>query len=86
MRRTKYEVMFDILAVCHEPRKITHIMQKANLNCTTLKQIYLKQLLEARLLRVVTKRKKLHYLITERGLTFKNLMSEVFDYFEPRLS
>jgi len=40
MRRSKLDTYLDILAVMArgKPLKLTHIMQKANLNCNTLKE------------------------------------------------
>ena len=71
MRRSKLEMYVDILKVLAQkgPLKLTHIMYKANVNCSVLKE-YLdfltKQgLVEERILR----KEKTVYAITQRGVT-----------------
>ena len=74
MRRSKLELHLDILRVLasHGPLKLTHVMYKANVNCTALKQ-YLEFLIQQNLIEKQTllkrRRKiKIVYTITERGL------------------
>ena len=71
MRRSKLEMYIDILEVLalRGPLKLTHIMYKANVNCSVLKE-YLDFLIEQNLVqeRTVAKR-RLVYAITERGRT-----------------
>jgi len=75
MRRSKLEMHVDILKVLahHGPLKLTHIMYKANVNCSVLKQ-YLDFLIQHNLVEEQTLHKKRHktsvvYAITERGGT-----------------
>jgi predicted transcriptional regulator len=71
MRRSKLEMYIDILKVlAHRgPLKLTHIMYKANVNCSVLKQ-YLEFLMKQNLVeeRTVGKRRVV-YAITQRGIT-----------------
>lgn len=71
MRRSKLEMYIDILKVlAHRgPLKLTHIMYKANVNCSVLKN-YLAFLIEHNLVeeRPAGKRRVI-YAITQRGIT-----------------
>lgn len=71
MRRSKLEMYIDILKVLSQrgPLKLTHIMYKANVNCSVLKQ-YLGFLIQQNLVeeRTVGK-KRVVYAITQRGIT-----------------
>ena len=71
MRRSKLEMYIDILKVlAHRgPLKLTHIMYKANVNCSVLKQ-YLEFLTKQNLVeeRIAGKRRVV-YAITPRGIT-----------------
>ena len=73
MRRSKLELHVDILKVLarHGPLKLTHVMYKANVNCSVLKQ-YLDFLIQHNLVEEQTLPKRRHktkvvYAITERG-------------------
>ncbi|MEM2319705.1 MAG: winged helix-turn-helix domain-containing protein [Candidatus Bathyarchaeia archaeon] len=70
MRRSKLEMHIDILKVlAHRgPMKLTHIMYKANVNCSVLKE-YLDFLIKQNLVeeRAVGKRRVV-YAITQRGV------------------
>ncbi len=75
MRRSKLEMHIDILRSLarHGPLKLTHVMYKANVNCSVLKQS-LEFLIQHKLVEEQTLHKKRHktrnvYAITERGLT-----------------
>jgi predicted transcriptional regulator len=75
MRRSKLEMHIDILKVLahHGPLKLTHVMYKANVNCSVLKQ-YLDFLIQRGLIEEQTLYKKRNktrvvYGITERGTT-----------------
>ena len=71
-RRSKLEIYIDILRVLarHGPLKLTHIMYKANVNYTVLKQ-FLNFLSQHNLIEETVVRKKkgqrIDYDITERG-------------------
>jgi len=71
LRRSKLEMYIDILKVLAQrgPLKLTHIMYKANVNCSVLKQ-YLDFLMEQNLVeeRSVGKRRVV-YAISQRGVT-----------------
>ena len=71
MRRSKLEMCIDILKVlAHRgPLRLTHIMYKANVNCSVLKE-YLDFLMKQNLVeeRTIGKRRVV-YCITQRGIT-----------------
>ncbi|RLI42324.1 hypothetical protein DRO59_04465 [Candidatus Bathyarchaeota archaeon] len=79
MRRSKLEMYIDILKVlAHRgPLKLTHIMYKANVNCSVLKQ-YLDFLMKQKLVeeRTVGKRRVV-YAITQRGITVLKYFREL---------
>jgi len=83
MRRSKLEMHVDILKVLarHGPLKLTHVMYKANVNCSVLRQ-YLDFLIQHNLVEEQTLHKKRHkirvvYAITERGLTVLKYFREL---------
>jgi predicted transcriptional regulator len=79
MRRSKLEMYIDILKVLAQrgPLKLTHIMYKANVNCSVLKE-YLQFLMEHNLVeeRTVGK-KRVVYAITQRGITVLKYFREL---------
>lgn len=79
MRRSKLETHIDILKALtrHGPLKLTHIMYKANLNCSTLKQ-YLDFLVRHNLVEEETlQKKRVVYAITKIGSTALKSFREV---------
>jgi len=83
MRRSKLEMYVDILKVLarHGPLKLTHIMYKANVNCSVLKK-YLDFLIQQNLVEEQTVYKKRNktrvvYAITERGRTVLKYFREL---------
>ena len=69
MRRSKLEMYIDILKVLSQrgPLKLTHIMYKANVNCSVLKE-YLDFLIEQGLVEEKTVgKKRIVYAISEKG-------------------
>ena len=74
MRRSKLELHIDILRSLahHGPLRLTHIMYKANVNCSALKEfleLLIKQnLIEEQTLLKRGHRTKIVYAVTERGL------------------
>ena len=69
MRRSKLEMYIDILRVLAQrgPLKLTHVMYKANVNCSVLKE-YLDFLIKQGLVEERTvKKKRVVYAITQRG-------------------
>jgi predicted transcriptional regulator len=79
MRRSKLEMYIDILKVlAHRgPLKLTHIMYKANVNCSVLKE-YLDFLIKQNLVeeRMVGKR-RIVYAVTQRGITVLKYFREL---------
>ena len=79
MRRSKLEMYVDILSVlAHRgPLKLTHIMYKANVNCSVLNEfldfLMQKELVEERTI----KKKRSVYAITQRGLTVLKYFGEL---------
>jgi predicted transcriptional regulator len=70
MRRSKLEMYMDILKVlAHRgPLKLTHIMYKANVNCSVLKE-YLEFLMKQGLVEERPVRKnRIVYAVSQRGL------------------
>ena len=83
MRRSKMEMYIDILKVMVQngPMKLTHVMYKANVNCSVLKQ-NLDFMIEQNLIeeQVTVKRRnqtKVRYAITEKGRTVVKYFNEV---------
>jgi predicted transcriptional regulator len=79
MRRSKLEMYVDILKVlAHRgPLKLTHVMYKANVNCSVLKE-YLDFLIKQNLVeeRTIGKRRVV-YACTQRGITVLKYFREL---------
>jgi len=79
LRRSKLEMYVDILSVlAHRgPLKLTHIMYKANVNCSVLSE-YLNFLIEKELVeeRKAQKNRTI-YAITQRGVTVLKYFGEL---------
>ncbi|MCX8153714.1 MAG: winged helix-turn-helix domain-containing protein [Candidatus Bathyarchaeota archaeon] len=79
MRRSKLEMYIDILKVLAQrgPLKLTHVMYKANVNCSVLKE-YLDFLMKQGLVeeRTIGKRRVV-YAITQRGVTVLKYFREL---------
>jgi predicted transcriptional regulator len=79
MRRSKLEMYIDILKVLAQrgPLKLTHIMYKANVNCSVLKE-YLEFLIQQNLVeeRAVGKQRTV-YAVTQRGITVLKYFREL---------
>ena len=75
MRRSKLEMYVDILKALarHGSLKLTHIMYKANVNCSVLKQyldfLVQQNLVEEQALHEKRNKTRVVYAITERGRT-----------------
>lgn len=79
MRRSKMEIHLDILKTLAQkgPLKLTHIMYKANVNCSVLKE-YLEFLTQQKLVEEKTLTKeRIVYEITEKGLTVLKYFREL---------
>ncbi len=79
MRRSKLEMYVDILSVLARkgPLKLTHVMYKANVNCSVLKE-YLDFLTKQGLVeeRTVGKQRVV-YAVTQRGITVLKYFKEL---------
>jgi predicted transcriptional regulator len=79
MRRSKLEMYVDILNVlAHRgPLKLTHVMYKANVNCSVLKE-YLDFLVKQGLVeeRIIRKQRTV-YAVTQRGITVLKYFKEL---------
>jgi predicted transcriptional regulator len=79
MRRSKLEMYIDILTVlAHRgPLKLTHIMYKANVNCSVLKE-YIEFLIKQNLIeeRIVGKARVV-FAVTQRGITVLKYFKEL---------
>jgi predicted transcriptional regulator len=83
MRRSKMEMYIDILKVMAQngPLKLTHIMYKANVNCSVLKQnldfLLNQNLIEEQIKQKKRNKIKIRYAITEKGKTVIKYFNEV---------
>lgn len=83
MRRSKLEMYVSILKVLahHGPLKLTHIMYKANVNCSVLKKslefLVRQNLIEEQNLPSRKDKTKVVYAITERGRTVLKYFREL---------
>jgi predicted transcriptional regulator len=83
MRRSKMEMYVDILKVVAQngPLKLTHIMYKANVNCSVLKQnldfLISQNLIEEQTIHKKRNKTKIRFAITERGKTVIKYFNEV---------
>jgi len=71
-RRNKFQIICDILFYLQKENKgvkPTHILYKANLSHTKLKE-YLNELEEKELIKTVDEKGKIYYKITDKGLQF----------------
>ena len=82
MRRSKLEMYIDILEVLalRGPLKLTHVMYKANVNCSILKE-YLEFLIQQGLVeeRALGKR-RVAYVINNKGLTVLKQFRELTQF------
>lgn len=79
MRRSKLEMYVDILTVlAHRgPLKLTHVMYKANVNCSVLKE-HLEFLLKQGLVEERTVGKhRVVFAVTQRGITVLKYFKEL---------
>ena len=78
MRRSKLEIHVDILKALarHGPLKLTHVMYKANVNCSFLKQ-RLDFLIRQDLIEEKRHKTSVVYAITKRGQTVLKYFMEL---------
>jgi predicted transcriptional regulator len=83
MRRSKMEMYIDILKVLAQngPLKLTHVMYKANVNCSVLKEnldfLIQQSLIEEQITVKKRNKTKILYAITEKGRTVIKYFNEV---------
>jgi predicted transcriptional regulator len=83
MRRSKMEMYIDILRVLaqHGPLKLTHVMYKANVNCSVLKEnldfLIAQNLIEEQVTVKRRNKTKISYAITDKGRTVIRYFNEV---------
>jgi predicted transcriptional regulator len=83
MRRSKMEMYIDILKVMAQngPMKLTHVMYKANVNCSVLKEnldfLIQQSLIEEQITVKKRNKTKVRYAITEKGRTVIKYFNEV---------
>ena len=73
LRRTPYEMVWQILDYCRNPRRLTHIIQSCNLN-TINAQKYLELLIRKEVLEKTGE----VYATTSKGLKYLELIEEVY--------
>ena len=79
MRRSKMEMYLDIIRTLAQkgPLKLTHIMYKANVNCSVLKE-QLDFLIQQELVQEKTvKKERIVYELTEKGLNVLKYFREL---------
>ena len=79
MRRSKMEMHLDILRTLAQkgPLKLTHVMYKANVNCSVLKE-QLDFLIQNSLVNEIPmKKERIVYKITEKGFTVLKYFREL---------
>lgn len=83
MRRSKMEMYIDILKVLaqHGALKLTHVMYKANVNCSVLKEnldfLIAQNLIEEQVTVKRRNKTKISYAITDKGRTVIRYFNEV---------
>jgi predicted transcriptional regulator len=83
MRRSKMEMYIDILKVLSHngPLKLTHVMYKANVNCSVLKEyldfLIRQSLIEEQIIHKKRNKTKIRYSITERGRKVLKYFNEI---------
>jgi predicted transcriptional regulator len=83
MRRSKMEMYIDILKVLAQngPLKLTHVMYKANVNCSVLKEnleFLIKQnLIEEQITIKKRNKTKIRYAITDKGRKVIRYFNEI---------
>jgi predicted transcriptional regulator len=72
-KRTAYEIVWEVLDYCREPRRLTNIMQSCNMNTPTAKK-YLDRLVLKQMLTTNGE----HYKTTKQGLSYLALIEEAY--------
>jgi len=77
VRRTQYEIYWEILTFCRSQRSFTSIIQRCNLN-SKIAQEYLDFLLDKKYLIITGKESKKLYITTEKAQEFLSLFSQLY--------
>lgn len=72
-RRSLYEILWEILVYCREPRRLTHIMLHCNLDTRGARR-YLELLAR----RGLIERRGERYVTTDKGLEYIELFNELY--------
>jgi len=73
LRRTRYEVVWEMLEYCSKPRRITQLIQGCNLNPNSARK-YVDLLMAKGLLMKDGE----YYKTTEKGIKFIKLIEEIY--------
>jgi len=79
MRRSKLEMYVDILKVLANrgPLKLTHVMYKANVNCSVLKEYLDFLIVQGLVEEQMIGRRRVVYAVTQRGITVLKYFREL---------
>jgi len=72
-RRSPYEIIWEILPYCTQPRKVTHVLLACNLSAKRGRK-YLDMLTEKGLL----EKRSESYVTTEKGMEYIKLFNELY--------
>lgn len=74
LRRTPYEMAWQILDYCIQPRKLTHVIRACNLNTNRAKKY-----LDLLIARQMISKSDDEYKTTKDGTRYINLMKEAYE-------
>lgn len=78
VRRTQYELYWEILTFCKSPRSFTSIIHHCNLNSKIGKE-YLNFLIKKQYLMKTEKNQIHHYIITDKAQEYLTLFSKLYN-------
>ncbi|MDP7493000.1 MAG: winged helix-turn-helix domain-containing protein [Candidatus Undinarchaeales archaeon] len=76
-RRTNYEIYWEILVFCREPRSFTSIINRCDLN-SKIGQQHIQFLTDKKFLSIETLEKKRSYTTTEQAHEYISLFSQLY--------
>lgn len=76
-RRTQYEIFWEILHFCKEPKTVTSIIHRCNLNSKII-QSYLEFLVNKRYLFERKENERIFYQSTEKSKEFLQLFAKLY--------
>lgn len=77
VRRTQYEIYWEILTFCKHEKSFTSIVQRCNLN-SKIAQEYIDFLLEKKYLSIVGEQERKLFITTEKAQEFLSLFSQLY--------